>query len=78
MTLYYFDVDDGHRRTVDREGSELATLAMVRREAIGLLPLVAADVLPDGDALTIHVLVRDEAGRPIFRAALSLDSGWLV
>lgn len=78
MTRYFFDIDDGHRRTVDREGHDLASRAAVRQEAIGVLPGVAADLMPDGDHTTVRVQVRDEAGRPVFHASLTLASGWLV
>lgn len=78
MTRYYFDIDDGHRRTEDRDGHELASRELVRQEAIGVLPVIAADTLPDGDHVTIRVQVRDEAGRPVFHASLTLASGWLA
>lgn len=75
---YFFDVDDGERRTVDRDGHELASRAAVRQEAVAVLPAVAADVLPRDDRRTFQVTVRDDDGRPVFHASLTFAAGWLV
>lgn len=77
MARYFFDVDDGERRTLDRDGHEMVSPAAMRREAIGALPAIAADALPDGDHRVFQVRVRDEGGRPVFHASLTLAAGWL-
>ena len=75
---YFFDVDDGERRTVDRDGHELASRAAVRREAVAVLPAVAADVVPSDDRRTFQVMVRDGDGRSVFHASLTIVAGWLI
>jgi hypothetical protein len=76
MPRFYFDTDDGAQRSRDEEGLDLSDSAMARREAIGVLPDIAREELPDGDhrAFTCHV--RDESGAVIFTATLSLNAEW--
>ena len=76
MPRYYFDVQDGDHFVRDEEGIDCGSRAAVRDAAIGALPGMASDVLPDGDAHDIEVLVRDETGCCVFKASLSLKSGW--
>ena len=77
MPHYFFDIDDGDRRTRDDEGLDLDGPAAARMEAIRALPDVARDVMPDGDHRTILATIRNEAGKAIFRAELSLTAQWL-
>ncbi len=77
MPRYFFDINDGERATIDAEGSELDSDEAARAEAIGVLPDLARDMLPDGDRHTFIASVRDEAGRAIFRATLTLAAEWL-
>ncbi|HEX2017547.1 MAG TPA: hypothetical protein VGO17_01285 [Aurantimonas sp.] len=76
MPRYYFEIDDNGVMTPDEEGIECETLASVRDAAIDALPRMASDVLPDGDHHIITILVRDQAGRSIFKASLTLEAGW--
>lgn len=76
MPRYFFDVDDGERRTADRDGHDMASPAAARRAAIGLLPAVAADVMPDGDQRLIRVDVHEGDGQPLFHASLWLRARW--
>lgn len=78
MPLYYFDIDDGDQQTRDEEGAELESQMAARAEAIGVLPNIARDVVPDRDQRTFVVVVRDDSNRPIFKATLSLVAEWLT
>ncbi len=77
MTLFFFDVDDGERRTFDDQGTEFPGLKEAREGAIRALPDVARDLLPDGDRRDFVVTVKDANGRALFRASLSFRSEWL-
>ncbi len=76
MPRYYFDVDDGERLSHDQEGTDLASREEARREAIGILPDIAREVLPDGNDRTFTSRLRDENGEVIFIATLSLKAVW--
>lgn len=78
MPFYYFDIDDGHELTRDDTGVEFADLQAARDAAISILPEVAREILPDGDMREIVSTLRDESGRNVFRATLSLQTVWLV
>ncbi len=73
MPRYYFDEYDGETVTQDDEGLELDGIEAARAEARKALPDIARDVLPeDGDRRTMVVKVRDEAGKVVITATLSL------
>ena len=73
MPRYYFDEYDGETVTQDDEGLELDGIEAARAEARKALPDIARDVLPeDGDRRTMVVKVRDEAGKVVLTATLSL------
>jgi hypothetical protein len=70
---FYFDLDDGFRRTIDDEGIEAATLEEAKKKAVQALPGIARDVLPsDVDRHVIEANVRDESGAVRVRATLTL------
>ncbi len=73
MPRYFFDINDGDHSTRDDVGIELPDLQLARRKAIGVLPDLARDVLPDGDHHEITSMVRDDAGHVLLRATLSLS-----
>lgn len=77
MPLFYFDISDGERLVRDEEGTELADDQAARNEAIGVLPDIARDELPDGDRREFSSEVRDASGKVIFRATLSLVARWV-
>lgn len=77
MPLYYFDINDGARTTHDEEGQPFADPGAARDAAIAVLPDIARDELLDSDRRSFTVNVRDESGRHIFRATLSLVTEWL-
>lgn len=80
MPRYFFDIHDG-RLQRDDEGTECADFEAARREAMISLPDVARWEIPaDGDRQTYTVIVRDEAGTPVYTATLTftglrLDGG---
>ena len=76
MPRYYLDLYHGDGLTVDEEGQVFETRARLRREAMRILPDVLRDEMFDGDRARIMVKVRDESGRPVFEASLTLDSAW--
>ena len=77
MPRYFFDIDDGERASIDTDGIDLPDRKSVRVQAIGVLPDIARDELPDGDTRVFACSVRDETGKAIYQAKLSLEAGWL-
>ena len=77
MSRYFFDIDDGEQTITDRIGIELPNRKAVRDAATGVLPDIARDELPDGEHRDFICSVRDETGKVIYRAKLSLEAGWL-
>lgn len=77
MPRYFFDTYDNDELTADEMGVVCASREEVRRAAIGVLPHMAMDALPDGRRHEFKVEARDEGGRRIFRAILRLESDWL-
>jgi hypothetical protein len=77
MPLYFIDVYNGETYVPDRTGQMLGNPEEARWAAINLLPDVARKVLPDGNQRVMMAHVKDEDGRPVFRAILSLTGEWL-
>ncbi|HKT53330.1 MAG TPA: hypothetical protein VJP88_02685 [Caulobacteraceae bacterium] len=77
MPRYYFDFDDGLLATRDEHGHECESLADVRRQALTALPAIVGDDPLDRDHSDFVVNVRDEDGRYVFRAVISVSAGWL-
>lgn len=77
MPIYHFEISDNGRISRDMEGYELLGPQQARDEAVGVLPDLARDELPDGDEHVFEATVRDATGRAIFRARLSLHCVWL-
>jgi hypothetical protein len=77
MPRFLFDIYDGVRLTRDDEGSELPDREAARKEALSVLPDIARDRSPDGDRRDFIVDVRDETGRVIYTATLSLVGRWI-
>jgi hypothetical protein len=79
MPLYFFDFNDDDElapRAPDTMGTDLPSLASVPGEAVAVLANIAKDRLPDGDHRVFSASVRNEEGRVIFTASLTLKSGW--
>ena len=75
MPRYFFDVLDDGRLARDAFGVDLPDIAEVRDHAIGLLPDIARDELPDGERHDFACEVRNDAGRIVYRARLTLRAG---
>lgn len=73
MPRYFFDTDDGETPIEDDEGHDVDGVEAARLQAQSALADMARDAVPgDGPRRTITVRVRDEAGRTVLRATLSL------
>jgi len=70
---YYFDVYSGPHETVDEYGCELESEAEMRKEALRLLAGIVADEAPYGSPPVLSTRVRDITGRPVYRAAISVE-----
>lgn len=70
MPRYYFDQRDGDTLISDEEGLEFDGIKAVRDEATRALAGIAKDELPGSVRREIAIEVRDEASRPVLRAAL--------
>jgi len=77
MPRYYFDVLD-HQLFKDDEGLEFADLAAVRAAALRSLPDMARSFADVEDGREVSITVRNEAGRPILEAMLTIDARWLT
>lgn len=71
MPLFYVDFQDGKTLHEDDEGRHLPSPEAARKEAIGMLPQVAKDELPDGEARDFCVVLRDRERRILYRATLT-------
>jgi hypothetical protein len=77
MPRFFFDIDDGEERSTDLNGVELPDLAEARKNAIAILPDLAREELPDGDRRVFVCQARDESGKVVFIATLSLVAEWV-
>jgi hypothetical protein len=77
MPLYYIDVYNGDSYVPDTEGHMLGNPEEARWTAISMLPDVVRKVPPEGNQRVMMAHVKDEDGRPVFRAILSLTGEWL-
>ena len=73
---FFFDIHDGEL-TTDDVGTDLPDLSAARDQAVTVLPDIARDELPDGDERVFQVVVRDEDGKPVFKATMSLRCRFL-
>jgi hypothetical protein len=76
MPRYFIDSSDGNFSHIDSEGVELAGDAAARYLALDALPDMVREVLPDGDRREFAVCVRDEVGKVIYSASLTLAGAW--
>ena len=77
MAHYFFDIVDGDL-TVDDAGTEFPDAHAARDAAIRVLPDIARDKIGKGQSREVQVVVRDEGGRALFMASLTLTAKWLV
>jgi hypothetical protein len=72
MPRYYFDIRDGEYVQKDNEGSLLNGLAEAKAQAIKTLPDIARDDIPSNCQREFVIEVKDESGRPVMTARLTL------
>lgn len=77
MPRYFFDTYDQDELSRDQDGIECSTKPEVQNRAVAALPDMARDALPSGPDHDFRVEVRNDRGRVVFRAVLSLRSEWL-
>lgn len=77
MPRFFFDISDGVI-TKDDEGLEYPNAHAARDAAIRTLPDIAREEIGVGGSRAVTVLMRDEAGRALFTASLTLTAAWLV
>jgi hypothetical protein len=73
MPRFYFDTSDDERLIVDEDGIELSGVQAARDEATRALADLAKDILPRATRREIAVIVKDEAGKRLLRAALAFE-----
>lgn len=76
MPRYFFDTRDGTFSHRDVSGQELDNLSAARHAALSTLPSMADEHIPDIDNGTFTVSVRDEMGRIVYAAELTLKGQW--
>jgi hypothetical protein len=77
MPLYFFDFDDDSApSSPDTMGTELPSLECIPEEAVAVLASYAKDRLPGGSHRVFSASVRNEEGVVVFKASLTLQSGW--
>lgn len=77
MPRFFIETDDGDNVVFDDEGVVVGSNQMARDLALGALPEMAKDKLPDGDERTFTVTVYDDKRQPVYVATLSLKGVWL-
>ncbi|GJE29110.1 DUF6894 family protein [Methylobacterium organophilum] len=76
MPRYFVDTSDDDLFVEDEEGQELAGVNDARRLALSVLPDMAREKMPNGDRRSFLAIVRDEGGRVVYRATLTLRGEW--
>ena len=77
MPRFFIDTSDQQRFVRDDDGYEFATPEEAGQAAISVLPEMARDALPEASSSAFLALVRDEQGRNVLQASLSLAVVWL-
>lgn len=78
MARFFFDSVKNGRSFSDDEGSELADAEAARLAALEFLPELLQHRPPLRDGSTYEVSVRNDAGRSIYRASLTISGGWIT
>lgn len=77
MPRFFFDISDGSL-IVDNDGTEFPNAHVARDTAVRTLPDIAKDHIGEGPSREVLILMRDENGRALFTASLTLTAKWLV
>ncbi len=73
MIRYFFDTNDGHLFVKDEEGLDLRSPQEARVQAQSVLAELAREKIVKADSQwSMTTVVRDETGKTVVRAALSL------
>lgn len=78
MQRYTIDTDDDDLFVSGDAGDDLSCPHAARRAALAVLPDMARQKMPDGDLRTFRSTVRDETGREIYTATLTLVGEWKI
>jgi hypothetical protein len=78
MPRFYFDTTDTGQATLDDEGLDLSTIEEARHMALRALADLANDELPNVDRRDFTITVRDDTGKALLTAILSLRLEWLA
>ena len=77
MARFYFDTDDGTVADADDEGVDFPDRESAKNAAHAILAVMIGEKLPIKDSIGLRVVVRDEDGRPFYRAGLNLEGAEL-
>lgn len=72
MPLYFIDTDDGDRLHRDGTGHDFPDAEAARWATLDALPDMAREKMPDGDRRIIIATARNEDGRVVYSATLTL------
>jgi hypothetical protein len=73
MARFYFDTDDGTVADADDEGVDFPDRESAKHAAHAILAVMIGEKLPVAGHIGLRVVVRDEHGRPFYRAGLNLE-----
>jgi len=73
MARFYFDTDDGTVADADDEGVDFPDRESAKNAAHAILAVMIGEKLPIADNIGLRVVVRDESGKPFYRAGLNLE-----
>ena len=72
MPRFFIDLHDGAQPVRDDVGFDLPDLAAARGKVTRIMGAIAQDLLPDLDRQDYVACVRDDGGKVVFRARMSL------
>lgn len=73
MPSYFFHTRDGEKLDIDEEGTDLPDDQSARDAAKELLAALNREKLPNGDEISLSVIVQNAAGAQIYVANLHFD-----
>ncbi len=76
MPRYFIDTDDGELSVESDVALEFSTDEKARSYALQALADMIEDTLPDGDARSFSVTVRNENRKVIYSAVMTLKGAW--
>ena len=76
MPIFFIDTSDGDFFDRDERGRDYADVDSARDAAVDSLPDMARELLPDGDRRLFLAVVRDDNGRILVKATLTLEVVW--